>query len=76
LGITLKNNFGKNPANWSQGDFSGNGSVDWDDLQMLMSNFGTRTLPVPAPANTPEPATFELLALGGLAAGLVSRKKR
>jgi len=74
---TLKNNFGRNPATWQQGDFSGNGSVDWDDLQMLMGNFGTRTLPSPAPASSaPEPATLGLLALGGLAAGLARGKKR
>jgi hypothetical protein len=71
---TLKNNFGKNPATWEQGNFDGDTDVDWDDLQMLMGNFGSRTLPSPA-QNTPEPATLGLLALGGLA-GLARGKKR
>jgi hypothetical protein len=68
--ITVKNNFGRNPATWSEEDFSGNGSVGFEDLQMLMSNFGARET---SPAQAPGPATLGLLALGLPA---IIRKKR
>ena len=76
MGITLKSNFGiVSGATWQQGNFDGDSDVDWDDLQMLMSNFGSRTLPSPSPApSAPESATLGLLALGGLAE--LARKKR
>jgi autotransporter-associated beta strand protein len=65
--ITVKQNFGMTGATWSQGNFTdglgGTGTVDWDDLQILMANFG-KTLGAPA---TPEPATLGLLAIGALA---------
>ena len=67
--IILKQNFGMpSGALWSQGNFSdgldGVGTVDWDDLQILMAEFGTRSVGgVPA---VPEPATLGLLAIGAL----------
>jgi len=60
-------------ATWGQGDFTGDGKVDYSDLTMLMGNFGSIGT---APAATPEPATAGLLALGGLAGLISGRKKR
>jgi len=62
------------------GDFNGDGQVNWNDLQLLMGNFSTRSVGG-APA-APEPATLSLLALlalslpkrGGLA--VIRRKRR
>jgi hypothetical protein len=72
--IALKRNFGMTSgAQWLDGDFSGDHQVNWTDLQILMSNFGTRTLPTPSPTATPEPATLVILAMGGLA---VMRRRR
>jgi len=45
--------------------------VDWDDLQILIANFGTRGVGRAPPA--PEPATLGLLAIGALA---VIRRRR
>jgi hypothetical protein len=70
--IILKQNFGMTDAGWSDGDFNLNGTVDWDDLQLLMANFGTRSIGG-APA-IPEPATLGLLAIGALA--ILRRRRR
>jgi hypothetical protein len=48
--------------------------VDWDDLQILLANFGTRSVGGGAPAVTPEPATLGLLAIGALA--ILRRRRR
>jgi hypothetical protein len=53
-------------------DVESDGNVDWDDLQILMANFGTRSVGGGAPV-TPEPATLGLLAIGALA---VLRRRR
>jgi hypothetical protein len=80
--ITLKQNFGMTGAGWAQGNFNADidGDVDWDDLQLLMANFGTRS--VGGAPSAPEPATLSLLSLlalslpkrGGLA--MIRRKCR
>ena len=72
--IALKTNFGMTEgATLAMGNFDADidGNVDWDDLQILMANFGTRSIGG-APA-APEPATLGLLAIGALA---VLRRRR
>jgi len=75
--IAIKTNLGLTGtgATLEKGNVTGamgvGGTVDWDDLQVLMANFG-RTLGE-APA-TPEPATLGLLAIGALA--LLKRKRK
>jgi hypothetical protein len=68
--ITVKQNFGMTSgALWKDGNFSDpygtTGTVDWDDLQLLMANFATRSVGGAPPV--PEPATLGLLAIGALA---------
>jgi autotransporter-associated beta strand protein len=73
--IALKKNFGTTGL-WAQGNFSDPygipGTVDWNDLNILTTNFGTST--PPAPAVTPEPATLGLLMVGALA--VIRRNRR
>ena len=70
--ITVKQNFGMTGADWSQGNFTGvDGTVDWADLQILMANFGTRSIGG-APA-APEPGSVMLLMFG--AAVLLRRRQ-
>ena len=72
--IALKTNFGmREGATLAQGNFDADidGNVDWDDLQILIANFGTRGVGRAPPA--PEPATLGLLAIGALA---VIRRRR
>jgi autotransporter-associated beta strand protein len=52
-------------ASLAQGNVDGDDDVDWDDLQMVMTNFGSGS--GTTPATTPEPATLGLLALGAMA---------
>jgi len=70
--IMVKTHFGGPPAAGTEGtggDFNGNGTVDWEDLQKLMSglNSGTGGAPIP------EPATLALLAVGAMA--LIRRRR-
>jgi autotransporter-associated beta strand protein len=74
--IALKTNFGVTEgATLAMGNFDAesDGNVDWDDLQILLANFGTRSVGG-APAVTPEPATLGLLAIGALA--ILRRRRR
>ena len=77
--ITLKQNFGMTGADWSHGNFTvdtvgDGGTVDWADLQLLMTNFGTRGAAPAAPtAPAPEPGSVMLLMFG--AAALLRRSQ-
>jgi hypothetical protein len=64
--IAVKQNLGLTTgATLGQGNVDGDDDVDWDDLQMVMTNFGAGASTTPA--TTPEPATLGLLAIGALA---------
>jgi len=70
--IILKLHMGQSTsAGASDGDFDGDGTVDWDDLQTLISNIGAGRTPSEI---SPEPATLLLLALSGLA--MLRRRER
>jgi hypothetical protein len=72
--IAVKQNLGlTGGASLAQGNVDGDGDVDWNDLQIVMTNFGTGTGTAPA-ATTPEPATLGLLAIGALA--VIRRRRR
>jgi hypothetical protein len=83
--ITLKANYGKTNASWSQGDFNGDGLVGYADLQALAANIGYTSTPHPivvplggghrvtGGASMPEPGSAILLALG--AAALLRRRE-
>ena len=61
LTIVLSN-FGQTGMTWSQGEFTGDGTVDINDLTIVLSNFGatsgTRINAVP------EPTALVLFAIG------------
>ena len=69
--VLFKRHEGLEAATWSQGDFNGDGQVDWLDFPALRDSFGSST----APAAVPEPATLALLLAGGTA-GLLRRRRR
>ena len=81
--ITLKANFGRTEATWSQGDFNSDGLVGYEDFIALTTNFGYKSTPHPImtpPSDDistgsmamPEPGSAILLVLG--AAALLRRR--
>jgi hypothetical protein len=74
--------------NWANGDFDYNGFVDDDDVALLGIFYDPTATPLPAPAPiaaasgagnvaaVPEPATWLMLTLGGLTAGLFGWRRR
>jgi hypothetical protein len=66
-------------ASWAVGDFDYNGFVDDDDVTLLgvFYNPGDTTPPAPGSVSAvPEPSSWILLTLGGLAAGVVGWRRR
>ena len=69
--------FGGAPDASFGADFNGDGIVDLDDFAVIRGNWGfdgSAPLPAAPGAETPEPATMSLLALGGLA--IIRRRRR
>ena len=67
-------------ASWANGDFDYNGFVDDDDVTLLGALYAPGEAPIPVPQGgvsaVPEPATWLMLTLGGLSAGLVGWRRR
>jgi hypothetical protein len=67
---------------WALGDFDYNGFVDNDDVTLLGVFYNPAATPIPAPeagggvAAVPEPASWLMLTLGGLGAGLFGWRRR
>ena len=52
---------------WAQGEFTGDGTVNVNDLTIVLSHFGqTLGLPAADAAAVPEPACAVLLAIGAV----------
>ena len=70
--IILKTNMGgATGAGAADGDFNGDGDVDWTDLQLLQDHYGEGSA---ASGAIPEPATLGLLAIGAMA--VIRRRRR
>ena len=68
-------NFGRSGMNWSQGEFTGSGTVDVNDLTIVLSNFNQGAAPFAAAmAAVPEPSALLLIAL--VAVGLPAARWR
>ena len=61
---TIIGNWGLSGATRTQGDLTGEGDVGGADYNEVLGNWGAGT---PPPETIPEPATFALLLLAGLA---------
>lgn len=76
----LGQNFNQ-PGGWADGDFNGSGSVSLADLDILGQFFGAggsaaaRAYLLGKGVNVPEPSSWALMALGGLA-GLLQLRRR
>jgi hypothetical protein len=84
----LVNGYRKNLSGWINGDFDGNGTVDGNDLGILLNSYRHQTAPLTGgftvlpsdgslsanPTPIPEPASLLLLSLGSLAL-LQSRRR-
>ena len=60
---------------WTQGEFTGDGTVDINDLTIVLANYGG-TLGSSPPAAVPEPSTLLLAAAGLLGAGYCAEAAR
>jgi hypothetical protein len=61
-------NYHQTGETWSQGEFTGDGTVDINDLTIVLANYGA-TASASAPGGikaVPEPAAASLLAAAGL----------
>ena len=73
--------FGKTGTGWSQGEFTGDGTVDVNDLTIVLAHFGQAVAsgPVIGLGAVPEPGVLLLLAAGLtglLTLGLAAEQRR
>ena len=65
-------NYGQTGMTWSQGEFTGDGTVDVNDLTIVLASYGQTAGSSGRPATVPEPAAAALLAAAAAAPGRVS----
>ena len=66
-------NFGQTGMAWSQGDFTGDGTVDVNDLTIVLANYGYGVT-APSPSAVPEPSALALLSRPPRRVGLCLRQ--
>ena len=58
----MLSNFGQTGTGWAEGEFTGSGTVDVNDLTIVLANFGRSV--AAGVAAVPEPGTLIALAAG------------
>jgi hypothetical protein len=71
--LTLSNNFGTEPVDYTKGDIDVNGAVEFADFLTLSNNFGKTV--GGAAASIPEPSGIVLLGLSSMLIGFLRRRR-
>jgi hypothetical protein len=67
-------NYGQTGMTWSQGEFAGDGTVDVNDLTIVLTNFGTSS--GAGIAAVPEPSWVVLLTIGAMTLLALAKRRR